>query len=48
MAQAVAFGSINIVDLNDIGELSVQPMSNLPLAVVYDPDQNNYTPDWSA
>lgn len=47
MAQAVAYGSITIVDITDLAEFSVQPMSNLPLSVVYDPDQNNYNPDWS-
>lgn len=47
MAQAVAYGSITIVDITDVSEFSVQPMSNLPLSVIYDPDQNNYSPDWS-
>lgn len=47
MATAVAYGSITICDLNDVGEFSVQPTSDLPLSVVYDPDQNNYNPDWS-
>ena len=47
MAQAVAYGSITIVDLMDVSEFSVQPTSNLPLSVLYDPDQNSYNPDWS-
>ena len=46
MAQAIAYGSITIVDITDIGEFSIQPMSNLPLSVIYDPDQDNYTPNW--
>lgn len=48
MAQAVAFGSISIVDVSDVGEFSVQPMSNLPLTVVYNPNQNSYTPNWGS
>lgn len=41
-----AYGSITIVDVTDIGELSVYPESNAPLSVVYDPNQNTYTPNW--
>ena len=43
-----AYGSITIVDITDIGEFSVYPMSNSPLSVVYDPNQNKYTPNWGA
>ena len=46
MSQAVAYGSISIVDLTDLGEFSVQPMSDKPLAVIYDPDSNSFTPNW--
>lgn len=42
----VAYGSISIVDITDIGELSVYPKSNLPLSVIYNPDQNSFTPNW--
>ena len=48
MATAVAYGSLTVVDITDIAEFSVQPMSNLPLAVVYNPDQGSYTPNWSS
>ena len=48
MASYVAYGSITMVDLIDVAEFSVQPMSNLPLAVIYDPDQAAFTPDWSS
>lgn len=41
------YGSITIVDLNDKGQLSVFPTSNMPLSVIYDPKQNTYIPDWS-
>lgn len=43
-----AYGSITIVDITDIGEFSIYPMANSPLSVVYDPNQNTYTPDWSS
>lgn len=47
MATARAFGSITIIDVTDIGEFSVYPMSNLPLSVIYSPDNNTYSPNWS-
>ena len=46
MAAITPYGSITIVDISDVGELSVQPMSNLPLSVVYTPDDNTFTPNW--
>lgn len=42
----VAYGSISIVDVTDIGQLSVYPKSNLPLSVIYNPDQGSFTPNW--
>lgn len=47
MATAKAFGSITIIDVTDIGEFSVYPMSNLPLSVIYSPDNNTYSPSWT-
>lgn len=46
MAQ-ITYGSITLVDITDVGQLSVIPTSNMPLSIIYDPDQNIYTPDWS-
>lgn len=43
----ITYGSITLVDITDVGQLSVYPTSNMPLSVIYDPDQNIYTPDWS-
>lgn len=50
MSQAVAYGSITVVDVTDLGNLSVQPSSNMPLTVVYDPDASGtkYAPTWSS
>ena len=45
MAQ-ITYGSITLVDLTDVGQLSVYPTSNMPLSIIYDPDQNTYTPNW--
>lgn len=45
MAQTT-YGSITLVDLTDVGQLSVYPTSNMPLSIIYDPDQNIYTPNW--
>lgn len=47
MAQ-VTYGSITLVDLTDVGQLSVYPTSNQPLSIIYDPDQNSYTPNWGS
>lgn len=45
MAQ-ITYGSITLVDLTDVGQLSVYPTSNMPLSIIYDPDQNSFTPNW--
>lgn len=45
------YGSITIVDITDAGSLSVYPTSNLPLSIVYDPNNGSngsYTPNWGA
>lgn len=41
-----SYGSITIVDITDIGEFSLYPTCDLPLSVIYTPDNNNYTPNW--
>lgn len=46
---ALSYGSITIVDVTDIGEFSVYPQCNLPLSVIYDPNEsaaNAYNPNW--
>ena len=47
MAQ-ITYGSITLVDLSDVGQLSVYPTSNMPLSIIYDPDQTSYTPNWGS
>ena len=44
----VSYGSISIVDVTDVGELSIYPKSNLPLSIIYNPDQNSFTPNWGS
>lgn len=44
---AQAYGSITLVDISDLGQLSVVPESNQPLTVIYDPDNGKYNPNWS-
>ena len=39
---ATSYGSITIVDITDIGEFSLYPTCDLPLSVIYTPDNNNY------
>ena len=50
MAIAKAYGSITIVDIGDLGTLSVYPESNQPTSVIYDPNQNGgtYNPNWES
>lgn len=47
MAKIQAFSSVSITDLSDAGQMSIYLTSNQPLSVIYDPNQNIYTPDWS-
>ena len=42
------YGSITIVDITDVGKLSVFPTSNQPLTVVYNPDDHTYSPNWGS
>ena len=46
MATANAYGSITIVDMTDVGQFSVVPMSNAGIVMIYDPNalNNQYTP----
>lgn len=43
-----AFSSVSVVDLTDVGVINFYLTSNLPLSVIYDPNQNNgtYSPNW--
>lgn len=45
---AEAYASVSIVDMTDIGSLSLYLTSNLPSTIVYDPNQSGgtYSPDW--
>lgn len=43
---ANAYGSITILDIGDFGQLSVALESNQPTTVIYDPNENNYNPNW--
>lgn len=42
----LSYGSITITDLTDIGQLSVYPTSNMPNTIIYNEDENTYTPNW--
>lgn len=43
----LSYGSITITDLTDIGQLSVYPTSNMPNTIIYNEDENTYTPNWA-
>lgn len=46
MTTANAYGSITIVDMTDVGQFSVVPMSNAGIVMIYDPNalSSQYTP----
>lgn len=46
MAKIQAFSSVTITDLSDAGQVSLYLTSNQPNSVIFDPNQNTYTPDW--
>ncbi|MFD1401945.1 hypothetical protein [Robinsoniella peoriensis] len=41
-----ASNQITVVDIEDVGRLSVYLNSNLPLSTIYDPNSNSYAPNW--
>ena len=43
-----SYGSITIVDITDVGELTLQIKSNLPTSVIYNPNNTGqeYDPNW--
>lgn len=41
------FSSVSVSDVTDVGSISVYLTSNQPVTVIYNPNQNTYTPDWS-
>lgn len=43
----LSYGSITITDLTDVGQLSVYPTSNMPNTIIYNEDENSFTPDWA-
>lgn len=47
MATIQAFSSISVTDRTDAGTLNFYLTSNQPSSVVYNPNQNAYTPNWA-
>ena len=47
MAQ-ISYGSITIVDVTDIGQFSVYPRANASKTQIYNPDRNQYAPNWDS
>ena len=48
MAVATSYGTITIVDITDIGELSVYPSCNVPSTQLYNPNDGSYEPSWTS
>lgn len=42
-----SYGRISISNVKQVGTLSVNPTCNMPLQVIYDPNNNTYIPDWA-
>ena len=47
MSKIQSFSSVVVTDYSDVGQLNLYLTSNQPTSVLYDPNQNTYTPDWS-
>ena len=47
MSRVQAYSSVSVIDLTDVGSINLYCTSNQPTSVVYDPNQNSYTPNWS-
>ena len=47
MATIQAYSSISIFNLTNVGQINFYLTSNLPNNVVYNPNNRNYSPDWS-
>ena len=47
MAKIEAYSSVVVTDTSDAGQLSLYLTSNQPTTIIYDPNQNTYTPNWS-
>lgn len=48
MAKIQSYSSVTVTDYSDVGTLSLYLSSNQPQHVIYDPNQNTYTPDWGS
>lgn len=48
MGKIQAYSSVVVTDYSDVGQLNLYLTSNQPTTVIYDPNQNIYTPDWSS
>lgn len=48
MAKIQAYSSVTVTDYSDVGQVSLYLTSNQPNNVIYDPNQDIFTPDWSA
>lgn len=46
MAKFTAYSSAVITDYSDVGHLNFHLTSNMPSLVIYDTDQNTFTPNW--
>lgn len=47
MAKIEAYSSVVVTDTSDAGQINAYLTSNQPTTVIYDPNQNTYTPNWS-
>lgn len=43
-----SYGRISITNITQVGELRLQPMSNSPLQIIFNPDTNTCVPDWNS
>lgn len=47
MSKIQAYSAVVVTDSTDVGQLNLYLTANQPTTVIYDPNQNIYTPNWS-
>lgn len=47
MSRISSYSSVSVVDLTDVGQINSHLTCNMPNSVLYDPNQNTYSPSWA-
>ena len=47
MSRISSYSSVSVVDLTDVGQINSHLTCNMPNSVLFDPNQNTYSPSWA-